>query len=48
LARNQDNVSEWGDMAFPGLFFQCAITINNPTKRDGLLHSEHHQHLIDI
>jgi len=39
LAWNQDNVSEWGDMSFRGLFFQCAITINNPTKRDGLLQS---------
>jgi len=22
LARNQDNVSEWGDMSFRGLLFQ--------------------------
>jgi hypothetical protein len=24
LARNQDNVSEWGDMAIRGLLFQWA------------------------
>ena len=27
LARNQDNVSEWGDMSLRGLLFQCASTI---------------------
>jgi len=27
LARNQDNVSEWGDMSFRGLLFQGASTI---------------------
>ena len=27
LAQNQDNVSEWGDMSFRGLLFQCASTI---------------------
>ena len=27
LARNQDNVSEWGDMSTHGLLFQCASII---------------------
>jgi hypothetical protein len=27
LARNQDNVSEWGDMSIRGLLFQWARTI---------------------
>jgi hypothetical protein len=27
LARNQDNVSEWGDMSIRGLLFQWASTI---------------------
>jgi hypothetical protein len=27
LARNQDNVSEWGDMSIRGLLFQQANTI---------------------
>jgi hypothetical protein len=27
LARNQDNVSEWGDISFRGLLFQWASTI---------------------
>jgi hypothetical protein len=27
LVRNQDNVSEWGDMSIRGLFFQWASTI---------------------
>ena len=27
LARNQDNVSEWGDMSICGLLFQRASTI---------------------
>jgi len=27
LARNQDNVSEWGDISIRGLLFQCASTI---------------------
>jgi hypothetical protein len=26
LARNQDNVSEWGDMSIRGLLFQWAST----------------------
>jgi hypothetical protein len=28
LARNQENVSEWGDMSLRRLLFQLAITIN--------------------
>ena len=28
LFRNQDNVSEWGDMYISGLLFQCASNIN--------------------
>ena len=28
LARNQDNVSEWGDMSIRGLLFQCFIIIS--------------------
>ena len=27
LARNQDNVSEWGDISIRGLLFQCSSTI---------------------
>jgi hypothetical protein len=27
LARNQDNVSEWGDISIRGLLFQWASTI---------------------
>jgi len=27
LARNEDNMSEWGDMSIHGLLFQCASTI---------------------
>ena len=29
LARNQDNVSEWGDMSFRGLLFRSASTIKS-------------------
>jgi len=40
LARNQDNVSEWGNMSIRGLFFQWASTIKKiPTKRVGLVQS---------
>ena len=38
LARNQGNVSEWGDMLTRGL---------NPTKRIGLVQSGPHHHLIE-
>jgi hypothetical protein len=35
LARNQDNVSEWGDMSIRRLLFQWAN--KNPTKPVGLV-----------
>ena len=38
LAKNQDNVSEWGDMSICGLLFQWAIT-KNQTKHVGLVQS---------
>jgi predicted LPLAT superfamily acyltransferase len=44
FARNQDNVSEWGDMSIHGLLFQLYIY---PTKRVGLVQSELHHHLIE-
>jgi hypothetical protein len=47
LARNQDNVSEWGDMSIRGLLFQWASTIKNLTKRVGLGQSGPHHHLIE-
>jgi hypothetical protein len=47
LARNQDNVSEWGDMSIRGLFFQCVSIIKNPTQRVGLVQIGPHQHLIE-
>ena len=47
LDRNQDNVSEWGDMSTRGLLFQLASTIANPTKRVGLVQSGPHHHLIE-
>ena len=37
LARNQDNVSEWGDMSIRGLLFQLV----------GLVQSGPHHHLIE-
>ena len=37
LARNQDNVLEWGDMSIRGLLFQWASLVQN----------EPHHHLID-
>ena len=41
LDRNQNNVSEWGDMSFLRLLFQWASTIRNPTKRVGLVQNIH-------
>jgi hypothetical protein len=32
LARNQDNVSEWGDMSIHGLLFQWATGLTKPGK----------------
>ena len=46
LGRNQNNVSEWGDMSIRGLLFQLPSTIKNPTKRVGLVQSGHEHHLI--
>ena len=47
LARNQDNVSEWGDMSIRGLLFQLASTIKILTKHVGLVKSRPHHHLIE-
>jgi hypothetical protein len=43
LARNQDNVSKWGDMSIHGLLFQY----KNPTNRVVLVQSGPHHHLIE-
>jgi hypothetical protein len=42
LARNQDNVSQWGDMSIRGLLFQRASTI-----RVGVVQSGPHHYLIE-
>jgi hypothetical protein len=48
LARNQDNVSEWGDMSIHKLLFQWASTMKkNPTKSVSLVQSRPHHHLIE-
>ena len=47
LARNQDNVSECGDMSTRRLLFQWAITIENPTKRVALVKSGPRHHFIE-
>jgi hypothetical protein len=47
LARNQNNVSEWGDMSISGLLFQRASIIQYPTKRVGLVQSGPHHHFIE-
>jgi hypothetical protein len=44
LTRNQDNVSEWGDMSIPGLLFQWASTI---TIQLGRVQSCPHSHFIE-
>ena len=44
LARNQDNVSEWGDMSIRGLLFQWATTKSNPIQCVGIVQSWHHHH----
>ena len=46
LARNWDNVSEWGDMSIRGLLFQKAGTMKIQTKRVDLVHSGPHHHRI--
>ena len=48
LARNQDNVSEWGDMSIHGLLFQWASTIKkNQINRVGLVQCGPHHHFIE-
>jgi len=47
MTQNQVNVSEWGDMSIRGLLFQCASTIQNPTKRVDLVQSGPHRHLTE-
>jgi len=47
LARNQNNVSEWGDMSISGLLFQRTSAIKNPTQRLGLVQSGPHHYLIE-
>ena len=48
LARNQDNVSEWGDISIDALLFQWASTIKkNTSKRVGLEQSGSHHHFIE-
>ena len=47
LARNQDNVSEWGDMSIHRVLFQWDSTIKNWTKPVGLAQSGPHHHLIE-
>jgi len=39
LSRNQDNVSEWDDMAIHGLLFRLASTIKIQTMCVGLIQS---------
>ena len=36
LARNQDNVSEWGDMSVHGLLFQCSSLKQQSVNRHAL------------
>jgi hypothetical protein len=43
LARNQDNVSEWGDTSIRGLLSQRASIIEILTKCVGLVQSGHHK-----
>ena len=47
LARNQDNVSEWGDMSIHGLLFQWASIIKYLTKHVDLVQSEPHHRFIE-
>ena len=47
LTRNQDNVSEWGDMYIRRLLLQWASTIKNPTKHVGLVQSRPHHYFIE-
>jgi hypothetical protein len=47
LTRNQDNVSEWGNMYIRGLLFQWASTIQIPTRRVGLVQSGPRHYFIE-
>ena len=47
LSRNQNNVSECGDMAISGLLFQWTSTIKNATKRVDIVQSGAQYHLIE-
>jgi hypothetical protein len=47
LARNQDNVSELGDMSIHGLLFQGGGTIKIQLSVFGLVQSGPHHHLIE-
>ena len=38
LARNQDNVSEWGDMSIHGLLFQWTSTITRGSQEPVIAH----------
>jgi hypothetical protein len=42
LTRNQDNMSEWGDIVF--LWTVVSVIYKNPTKPVGLEQSGHHHH----
>ena len=44
LARNQDNVSEWGDMS---IVVSVSYHCKTPTKRVGLVKHGPHHHLIE-
>ena len=46
LSRNQDNVSEWGDMSIKFVFSELAL-LKSPTKRVDLRRSAPHHHLIE-
>ena len=47
LSRNQNNVSECGDMFIRGLLFQWTSTIKNATKRVDIVQSRAQHHLIE-
>jgi hypothetical protein len=48
MARNRDNMSEWGAMSISRMLFQWASTIKNPTKSVGLVPCTPHHHLIEL
>jgi hypothetical protein len=47
LTRNQDNMSEWGNMSIRGLFFQWASTIKIQLSILGLVQKGPHHYLIE-